>query len=124
MKLSNHPLNLALRFLLEMIALVALGAWGWALGLGFTRYLGALTFPLIAAFVWGIFRVPGDASHSGSAPVSTPGWIRLILEVALFTAATLGLFAIDKGIFATVFACIVGMHYISSWDRILWLLRS
>ena len=40
--MGQNPLNLALRFILEILALVAIGYWGWTTNTGALRYL--LTF--------------------------------------------------------------------------------
>lgn len=78
-----HPINLALRFALELSALAALGAWGWGRGSGWTAAALAIGLPLAAAVVWGTFAVIGDPSRSGKAPVPVPGPVRLALEVAV-----------------------------------------
>jgi hypothetical protein len=122
--MSTNPVNLALRFILEMIALAIFGYRGWTMGSGFMRYVWTLLFPGVGAALWGTFRVPGDASHSGEAPVQVPGWVRLALELAIFIAATWALVSLDKMNLAIIYGGVVGLHYILSWDRILWLLRS
>jgi hypothetical protein len=122
--MSSNPVNLAVRFILEIIALAILGYRGWILGSGFMRYVWALLFPIAGAALWGIFRVPGDASHSGDAPVHVPGWVRLGLELAIFAVATWALISLEKTNLATIYGVCVSLHYILSWDRILWLLRS
>lgn len=82
-----HPVNLAFRLVLEISALVALGAGAYAVGSGPVAWLLAIAVPLIAALAWGTFNVPGDESRSGKAPVVVPGAIRLIIELALFATA-------------------------------------
>jgi hypothetical protein len=37
--MSTNPINLAVRFLLELSALFAMGLWGWQQGEGLIRYL-------------------------------------------------------------------------------------
>lgn len=51
--MGSHPINLAIRFLLEVSALIAMGMWGWRQSEGWVRLLLALSIPLIAAVVWG-----------------------------------------------------------------------
>ena len=121
--LSQNPANLAFRFLLEIGALVALGYWGWTLVDGPVRYLLAAAAPLLMAVLWGTFRVPGDASHSGKAPVAVPGWLRLLLELALFGGAAWALVAAGQPLLGLVFGALVLLHYLLSWGRIRWLLR-
>jgi hypothetical protein len=122
--MGSHPLNLGLRFILEMFALYGFGLQGWHLGSGWTRFLYAAIFILIAASLWGIFRVPGDASHSGEAPVRVPGLVRLILELGLFFVAAYFFYLAGHTIPAILFAVSVTVHFLLSWDRILWLIRS
>ena len=85
--MGTHPINLAVRFLLEMAALISLGVWGWKVGDSWTRYILAIGIPLILAVGWGTFAVPDDPSRSGSAPVPVPGIIRLLLELGFFSVA-------------------------------------
>jgi hypothetical protein len=118
--MANHVANLALRFLLELCALAALGYWGWTQHQGVTRWLLAILAPLVAATLWGVFRVPND----GGAPVVTvPGAVRLGLEAVFFVAAVAALVAADRPRTALLFGGITMMHYMVSYDRVLWLLR-
>src|SRR5690606_19890911 len=70
--MANNPLNLGLRFLLELVALFAVGYWGWTQHQGVMRFVLAIGLPALLAAAWGIFRVPGDASASGEAIVAVP----------------------------------------------------
>lgn len=79
-----------------------------------------LGLPLIAAVLWGTFRVPNDP---GKAPVAVPGILRLFLELAYFGAASWALFASGQPLWGYGFAGLVLFHYLISYDRILWLLR-
>jgi hypothetical protein len=90
--MSSNPLNLALRFLLEVLGLLALGYWGWNKAEGIFRYLLALGIPIIAAAIWGTFRVPNDP---GKAPVRVPGILRLVIEIA-FSESRIVLKRIDR----------------------------
>jgi hypothetical protein len=121
--MGQHPLNLALRFVLEVVALIAVGYWGWAGATGALRYVLAIGGPLLAAVLWATFRVPGDASASGEAPVPVPGWARLLLELALFGFATWGLYTSGATQAALIFGGVVVAHYAISYDRVAWLLR-
>ena len=116
--MNDHPLNLAVRFILEVSGLVAIGMWGWQHE-GFQKYLLAAGLPILAMLIWGIFRVPGDP---GSAPVPIPGPLRLLIECLFFGAAIAALFQINSRI-AIVFLMVVIVHYAISYDRILRLLR-
>ncbi len=118
--MGNHPLNLGLRFVLELAALVALGMGGWALGSGALRYVLAVAIPLVAAFAWGAFRVPNDG---GKPLVRVPGVLRLLIEAAVFGGAVWALAVAGQGLAAWVFGVIVVVHYIISLDRLAWLVR-
>jgi hypothetical protein len=121
--MSQNPINLGIRFLLEIAALVALGYWGWVAHDGVLRWLLAAGLPLLAAVLWGTFAVPGDRSRSGGAPVPVPGAVRLLLELAFFGAAAWALYDAGATLLAWVLAGVVVVHYAVSYDRIAWLLR-
>jgi hypothetical protein len=120
--MATHPLNLAVRFVLELAALYALGLWGWRHGDGVWRFVIAAAIPLIAAALWGTFAVPGDPSRSGSAPVPVAGVLRLALELGFFAAATLAFYDLEYTVVTTVFGAAVVTHYALSSDRIAWLI--
>lgn len=122
MTLGSHPLNLALRFLLEMTALAATAYWGWILHDGAGRWLWAIGLPWLLAIVWGTFAVPGDPSRSGAAPVPVPGALRLGLELAIFGLGAWALGAAGRPGWGIVLAVVVVAHYFVSADRIRWLL--
>jgi hypothetical protein len=65
--MGSNPINLVIRFLLELSALMAMGFWGWNQGKGAFRFVLAFGIPIIAALVWGVFAVPDDPSRSGNA---------------------------------------------------------
>jgi hypothetical protein len=119
---GSHPLNLALRFLLEIAALVTIGFWGWSKGEGALRFVLAAGLPVIAAVLWGTFRVPGDASASGQALVAVPGLLRLLLELAIFAFATWALYDAGAVRLAWILGVVVVAHYVLSYDRVRWLL--
>ncbi|HER08525.1 MAG TPA: DUF2568 domain-containing protein [Bacteroides sp.] len=122
--MSRNPLNLLLRFLLELIALAVTAIWGYSLSDTWSRILWAILFPLIFAVLWGVFTVRDDPSRSGKAVVQTPGAIRLLLELALFGAATWMLFNLGYAETGAIFGGVVLLHYLLSFDRILWLLKT
>jgi len=51
--MGSHPLNLALRFILEIAALFAFGYWGWTQHEGVWRYIWAAGLVIGAAVTWG-----------------------------------------------------------------------
>jgi hypothetical protein len=118
--MTNHPLNLAMRFGLELAMLAAAGVWGWQQRGDWLRFVLVIAIPLIAAALWGTFRVPNDPS---SAPVAVPGMVRLALELALFAFATWALYDAGYMRLGAIFGVVVLVHYVISYDRILWLIR-
>lgn len=121
--MAYHPLNLTLRFLLELSALVALGFRGWHTNGSIPGWLLMLAIPLLAAVIWGIFAVPDDPSRSGKAPVPVPGPIRLALELAIFAVAISALFQISAPRLGWIMSVLVLLHYALSYNRIFWLLK-
>lgn len=122
--MGSHPVNLVIRFLLEIAVLISTGMWGWNQDDRWFRLVFAIGIPLILATIWGTFAVPGDPSRSGSAPVPIPGIIRLILELGFFTFAVWSLHQIGYIRPGFVFGIIVVLHYVVSYDRIIWLVRN
>lgn len=82
--MGTHPVNLAVRFALELAGLIAMGTWGWTQFEDGPRLGVAIGIPMIAAGIWVSFNVPGDPSRSGRAPVRVPGVLRLLIEAAFF----------------------------------------
>jgi hypothetical protein len=121
--MGSHPVNLMVRFLLELCALASTGYWGWTRAKGPLRFLLALGLPLLLAIVWGVFAVPDDPSRAGHAPVPVPGAVRLLLELAMFAFAAWALYDAGRPVLGLVLAVVVVAHYILSTDRITWLVR-
>lgn len=121
--LGFHPANLAFRLVLELAALVAIGVGGFALTDGFLAWVAAIGLPLIAATAWGVFNVPGDQSRSGEAPVPVPGFVRLLVELAVFASGVVLLWRVSSTA-AAILGVAVTIHYGLSVDRIRWLLAN
>lgn len=121
--MGSNPLNLALRFLLEIAAFVAMAYWGWTQHDGVWRILFAVGTPLLAVVLWGVFAVPDDPSRSGKAPVPVPGIVRLVLELSIFGFATWALYDAGQTTLALIFGLLVLSHYLVSYDRITWLVK-
>ena len=113
--------NEALRFALEMAALVALGYAGWNLvDDPLVSIVLVVALPLVAAAVWGTFRVDGDPKL---APVPVPGVIRLCIEVDFFTAAIVLLAVVGAWTAAGILAALVVLHHAWGYRRIRWLIH-
>jgi hypothetical protein len=122
--MGSHPVNLAVRFLLELTALTATGIWGWKQSDGWIRFILAFGIPVIVAAIWGTFAVPNDPSRSGKAPVAVPGIIRLVIELAIFALAVWTLQDAGFTRISWILGIIVAVHYIISYDRIMWLIKN
>jgi hypothetical protein len=95
--------NYALRFVLEIAALVALAYWGFSEFGGVVQWLIGLGAPLLVAVVWGTFMSP-----KASRPTVDP--VRLLIEVAVFGAGVAALLAGDAPALGTVFAALAVVH--------------
>lgn len=120
---STHPINLSLRFLLELAAILTFGYWGYALNENGPKILLAILFPFLFAVLWGVFAVRGDPSRSGKTVVQTPGILRLLLELGLFGTAAWMMLDLDYTTVALIFGLAVIIHYFLSFERIAWLLK-
>lgn len=122
--MAYHPMNLAVRFFLELVMLFAFGMWGWHVGHTVVLSLVlAASLPLLAAVLWGVFAVPGDRSRSGNAPVPVPGMLRLALEILLFALALWAFYRSGLLLVAIGFGLMTLFHYLFSYERIAWLVR-
>ncbi|WP_170234225.1 YrdB family protein [Segetibacter aerophilus] len=107
--------------MLEIALLVIFSCWGFTRFQGFFKYLIGIGAPLIAAIVWAVFKVDGDP---GKAIVSIPGWLRLLYELTLFVTAAYFLFSLNMNRTGYIFITISSLHYLASYDRVLWLLKN
>jgi hypothetical protein len=95
-----HWANLALAFLLELCALVALGYWGVRTGGGpVTKTALGIGAPLVAAILWGLFAAP-------RAPVSVP-LVGLGVILIVFGSAVAALYSTGHRGLAISFAVLV-----------------
>ncbi|MDI2124889.1 YrdB family protein [Yinghuangia seranimata] len=116
--------NLALRLFLELASFAAFGWAGWELaGGGIVGVLLAVVLPVAAMAAWGTFAVVGDPSRSGKAPVPVPGWLRLVVEYAVFGGACVLLAAAGAVVLAVVLAALNVLHLAFAIPRTRWLLR-
>ncbi len=121
--MGSNPVNLGVRFLMELGGLAAVGAWGWQQGDGLWRLVWAIGLPLVVAVVWSVFAVPHDPSRSGKAPIPIPGLLRLILELVIFAFATWSLYTVGVTTLSAIFGTLTIIHYLLSYDRIGWLIK-
>lgn len=121
--MSSNPINLAVRFLLEIFSLAVIGIWGWKQGDNWERYVLAIGLTVIAAAIWGTFAVANDPSRSGNAPVPVSGLVRLGIEFLFFGFATWALYNMESNKLSMLLGALVLVHYVISYDRIFWLLK-
>lgn len=108
-----------LHFSLELCAFGALGVWGFHTGTnGLGKAALGIGVPLVAALLWGTFRVPNDP---GPATVAVPGWLRLTLELGILGISVWAVFALHKNGLAIAFAVAILIDYLLMIKRILWL---
>jgi hypothetical protein len=115
---------LAVRFLLEMIGLGAIGWAGWNLGGGgITGGALALLFIIVAGAAWGAFTVPGDPARNPTPVIVVPGWARLLVEAAVFGLAAWALWVYVSRAASESYLTALGIISLVGWDRIWWLLK-
>jgi hypothetical protein len=121
--MTIKPINGAIRFLLELGAITTYGIWGFNQSDSWFRILLAILLPMGFAILWGVFAVRNDPSRSGKTVVQTLGWIRLLMELGLFTGASWMLQDLEYILLTWIFGGVVLIHYIISYKRIAWLLK-
>ncbi|MEV0436469.1 MULTISPECIES: YrdB family protein [Nocardia] len=120
--MSLNPALLAVRFLLELIAITSFGVFGWRAFDSPWRYLLVVVLPVAAAVLWGTLAVPDDPSRSGDAPVPVPGPVRLGVELAVLFGGAAALWAATLPRLALISAAVLVGYHLLAYDRVLWLL--
>ncbi|MCA2209144.1 DUF2568 domain-containing protein [Nocardia rosealba] len=120
--MSLNPALLAVRFLLELIAITSFGVFGWRAFDSPWRYLLVVVLPVAAAVLWGTLAVPDDPSRSGDAPVAVPGPVRLGVELAALFGGAAALWAAALPRLALISAAVLVGYHLLAYDRVLWLL--
>lgn len=94
-------LNLGVRFLLELCMLTAVGYWGFKTQSGWLmKILLGIGLPVLIAILWGTFLAP-KATH----PLRGASF--LTLELILFSAGAIALFASGKPTLGWVYAIVL-----------------
>jgi hypothetical protein len=98
------PTNLALRFLLEIASLIAIGYWGFYRGQNLLQdILLGIGLPFVMAVIWGMFVSP-------KARMRLPEIGRLAIELLVFGGGVLALFGVGRPTLATILAVLVLIH--------------
>ena len=106
-------LNLALRFLLEVCAVMAVGYWGFRTGHGtLAKLILGLGGPVLVIVVWGTFVAP-------KAAVSIPEPVRFVLGLVILLAAAIALIAAGPQVLGIVFGIliIVNAVLLATWHQ-------
>lgn len=105
-------INLGLRFLLEILLLVALAYWGFETHDGAIRWVLGLGAPIAAALTWGAFVAP-----KSSRRLADP--LRLIVEIVLYGLGVLSLIDASQPTSALVFGALVVINLIllTVWNQ-------
>ncbi len=98
-----HALNLGLRFLLELAALAAAVYWALQTQTGAARVVLAVAAPAVLAVVWGLFASP-------KAPYKGDLGVQLVVEAAVFGAATAALFLAGRPAWGVTYAALVVLN--------------
>ncbi len=122
MAVSLNPALLAVRFLLELIAVVSFGVYGWRAFDSPWRYLLVVVLPIAAAVLWGTFAVPGDPSRNGEASVPVPGQARLLVEFVVLFGGAVALWAAGLPRLALASVIVLVGYHLLAYDRVVWLL--
>ena len=118
--MSQNPINMALRFGLELAAFFAYAYWGWTQHEGVWRLIWGVGLPVVVAAIWGIFRAPND---DGKGLMEVPGPVRLVTEAAILLLAVVLYGAAGRTTAAAILALLLLLHYLVSYDRVIRLLK-
>ncbi|HLX39292.1 MAG TPA: YrdB family protein [Ktedonobacteraceae bacterium] len=98
--------NLALRFLLELCVLFALGYWGFQTGQTMiVRIVLGIGAPVVAIVIWALLGAP-------KAPWQLKGASRFLLEVVFFGLPAVALFVVGQHILGIAFALVFVLNTI------------
>lgn len=118
-----NQLNLLLRFLLEIVTLFSIGMFAWTYFNGFARYALVLILPVLVMIIWTVFAVPGDPSRGGDGIVVVSGTVRLIIEFLALSVGFISIYFCGFRSFSIIFLLLTILHYITTLERIRWLLK-
>jgi hypothetical protein len=96
-------LNLGLRFVLELAAVIALGWWGFHAAGGAAAWLLGIGSPVLLILVWALFIAP-------RAVYPRPAAVRLIVGTVLLEIAVGSLAMVGQAIVAIVLAVVVALN--------------
>ncbi len=115
---------LAVPFLLELVAFGGIGLAGWQIGDGgLPGGVLASTFVLASATLWGLFSVRDDPTRNPTPVIAVRGWMRLMIEFAIFGLAAWSVWVFASRAASETFLTALGIVTLVGWDRHWWMLR-
>jgi uncharacterized protein DUF2568 len=105
--------NLALRFLLELAAVVAAAYWGFTVEQGLAlRLILGFGAPLLVIIIWAFFVAP-------RAPVALPRIAKFVLGLLVLELAAAALFAAGHHSGAVIFGIVAALNalLLLLWDQ-------
>jgi len=107
---------------MELVAITIIAVWGWhSSTVTWEQYLCAIGLPIVAAAIWGIFRIPNDPNP---APVKVPGIVRLSYELFFFGFSAWALYSLGFHTLSYIMGAITIISYVSGYDWTLKMLRN
>lgn len=109
-----RPMNLGLKFLLELAAIASLAVWGWQVGSPAVGVVMAVVAPVAGMVVWGLFAAP-------KATRRLPTLWRVPLELGIFLLSVLALAAAGHPLLAALLLAAivvntVGLAAFRQWE--------
>jgi hypothetical protein len=95
--------NLALKFVLELVAVAALAYWGSRLDGVLVSVLVGIAAPVIVVVLWGLFAAPRSSRR-------LPSRLRVPFELGVFALAAGALVAVGWTLIAIAFAAVVAVN--------------
>lgn len=115
-----RPIDLALRAILEIAAVLGLLLGGLGSVSGAMGLVLALAVAAGAGALWATFRVPDDP---GPSPWPIPGSARLALELVLLGLGALGWLLAGWLVVGLMTGVLIVLHYLMTAPRVRWLLE-
>jgi hypothetical protein len=95
--------NLALKFVLELVAIAAFACWGASLDGVAVSVIVGIAAPASAVVLWGLFAAPRSSRR-------LPTRTRVPFELSVFALAAAALLAVDWTAIAIAFAAVVAVN--------------
>ena len=114
---SYHPVNLGLRFILEIVVLIAAGMFAKE----HFSWISAILLPVVLMTCWSVFAVRGDKSRSGKTVVPTPGKLRILIELLFFVIGIIAWIGLQFNWIAIINIGALIIHHALSGNRLKWL---